>query len=170
MTGSEDWDTYAADQLAVLDDLELEHCHVVGMCIGGAFIAKLLTGAPERFDRAVALQPIGLDGNRDAFHQMFDSWAAELTGGHPEAGPDEWASYRSNMYDGMSTLFSVPDSALPTIASPVLVLRGDDLYHPRSASELLASTVPDARLVELWKDPDHLPAAAGAIAEFLAGG
>jgi pimeloyl-ACP methyl ester carboxylesterase len=169
VTGNEDWDTYAADQLAVLDDLGVERCHVVGMCIGGAFIAKLLTSAPERFARAVALQPIGLDGNRAAFQEMFDGWAAELAPAHPEAGPDAWVSYRSNMYDGENTLFSVPDSVLPTIGAPVLVLRGDDVYHPRSASEVMASTVPDARLVELWKDPEHLPAATAAIAEFLAG-
>ncbi|MDQ2709152.1 MAG: alpha/beta hydrolase [Actinomycetota bacterium] len=170
VTGDEGWSTYAQDQLAVLDHLGVERCHVVGMCIGGAFIARLLTSAPQRFARAVALQPIGLDGNRDAFHEMFDGWAAELAGDHPEAGPDAWARYRANLYDGDNALFSVPESVLPTITTPLLVLRGDDIYHPRSASELMAASVPGARLIERWKDPEHLPAAASAIAEFLAAG
>ena len=64
-------------------------------------------------------------------------------------------------------LFSVPESFLPTIGSPVLVRQGNDLYHPRSASRLLASSVPGAALVEHWKGSDDLPARR-AIAEFLA--
>jgi pimeloyl-ACP methyl ester carboxylesterase len=168
VTGEEGWDTYTADQLALLDHLGIERCHVVGMCIGGAFILKLLTTAPERFARAVPLQPIGLDGNRQAFHDMFDAWAEEVRPSHPEAGDDAWAAYRSAMYDVEDPLFSVPDSALPSIATPMLVLRGDDQYHPRKASELLAATAPNARLIERWKDPEHLPSATEAIAEFLA--
>jgi pimeloyl-ACP methyl ester carboxylesterase len=168
VTGTESWDTYAADQLALLDHLGIERCHVVGMCIGGAFILKLLAIAPQRFARAVPLQPIGLDGNREAFHDMFDAWAAEIGPAHPEAGEREWAAYRSNMYDVTDQLFSVPNSVLPSITTPMLVLRGDDQYHPRSASELLAAEAPNARLIEQWKDPEHLPAATTAITEFLA--
>lgn len=168
VTGDEDWATYTADQLALLAHLGIERCHVIGMCIGGAFILKLLTTAPERFARAVSLQPIGLDANRQAFHDMFDGWAAELRPVHPEAGDREWAAYRSAMYDVEDQLFSVPASVLPTITTPMLVLRGDDQHHPRSASELLAGTAPNARLIEQWKDTQHLPAATSAIAEFLA--
>jgi pimeloyl-ACP methyl ester carboxylesterase len=169
VTGDEDWGTYAADQLALLDHLGVPRCHVVGMCIGGAFIARLLTTAPERFDRAVALQPIGLADNRAAFHEIFDGWAAELEPSHPEAGPQQWASYRANLYDGPDPLFSVPTSALAEVGSPLLVLRGDDRHHPRAASELMAATVPGARLVERWKGPADLPAATETIATFLAG-
>lgn len=168
ITGDEGWDTYAADQVALLDHLGIERCHVVGMCIGGAFILKLLTIAPERFARAVPLQPIGQHDNRQAFHDMFDGWAAEVGPAHPEAGERELAAYRSAMYDVDDQLFSVPNSVLPSITTPMLVLRGDDQYHPRSASELLAATAPNAQLIERWKDPEHLPAAATAIAEFLA--
>src|SRR6266545_1991454 len=28
------WDTYAQDQLALLDHLGVEQCHLIGMCIG----------------------------------------------------------------------------------------------------------------------------------------
>lgn len=170
ITGDEGWDTYADDQLALLDHLGIERCHVVGMCIGGAFILKLLTLAPERFARAVLLQPIGLDGNRQAFHDMFDGWAQEVRPAHPEAGEGAWTAYRSSMYDVDNLLFSVPTAVLPGIETPMLVLRGDDQYHPRGASELLAATAPNARLIARWKDEEHLPTATAAIAEFLAEG
>jgi pimeloyl-ACP methyl ester carboxylesterase len=168
ITGDEDWDTYAGDQIALLDHLSIDRCHVVGMCIGGAFILKLLATAPERFARAVPLQPIGLHDNRQAFHDMFDGWADEVRPSHPEVGDGAWTAYRSAMYDVEDQLFSVPTSALASIDTPMLVLRGDDQYHPRSASELLAATAPNARLIERWKDEEHLPAATTAIAEFLA--
>ncbi|MGH3867632.1 MAG: alpha/beta fold hydrolase [Pseudonocardiaceae bacterium] len=168
VTGTESWATYTADHLALLDHLGVDRFHVAGMCIGGPFVLGLLQAKPQRVTRAVVLQPIGLDGNREAFRERFDEWAAELAPQHPEAGPAEWAAYRESLYGGEDVLFSVPESFLATITAPLLVLQGDDLPHPRSASRLLASTVPGATLVERWKDPADLPAARATIAKFLA--
>lgn len=168
VTGAESWATYTADHLALLDHLGVDQFHVAGMCIGGSFVLGLLQAAPRRVDRAVVLQPIGLDGNREAFRELFDKWAAELTPQHPEASGAEWTAYREAMYGGDDVLFSVPESFLATITAPLLVLQGNDLHHPPTASRLLASTVRDARLLERWKDPTDLPAARATIAEFLA--
>ncbi|HEY2205606.1 MAG TPA: alpha/beta hydrolase [Pseudonocardia sp.] len=169
VTGEESWATYTADQLAVLDHLGVDRCHVVGMCIGGPFILGLLRAAPARFARAVVLQSIGQDGNREAFHDMFAQWRSTKEAAHPEADAAAWDGYLRNLYDVPDVLFSVPTAALPGIGAPMLVLQGDDQFHPRSASRLIASSVPGARLVERWKEPEDLPAAAEEIAEFLAG-
>src|SRR5689334_10744420 len=65
---SDDWRTYAADHLALLDELGVVRCSVLGMCIGGAFCLILAVAAPERVAAAVLEQPIGFDGtNRGAF-------------------------------------------------------------------------------------------------------
>ena len=61
ITADSGWATYRDDQLALLDELGIECCHVVGMCIGGPYIAGLLTAAPERFASAVLLQPARLN-------------------------------------------------------------------------------------------------------------
>ncbi|MEU9348532.1 alpha/beta fold hydrolase [Streptomyces sp. NPDC048278] len=167
VTGSETWGTYAEDQLGLLDHLGIERCHVVGMCIGGPFILRLLQEAPERFERAVILAPNGLDNNRDSFRKIFDDWAAELAPQHPEAGPAEWAAYRESLYGVDDVLLSVPETLLPTIRTPLMVLQEDNLYHPLSTSLLLASAVPGARLVERWKEPADLIVARTEIAEFL---
>jgi pimeloyl-ACP methyl ester carboxylesterase len=164
VTGTENWATYTADHLALLDHLGVDRFAVAGMCIGGPFVLGLLQAAPSRVERAVVLQSIGLDGNRSSFHEMFDGWAADIADSHPEAGPAEWAAYRAGMYDGDDVLFSVPTAFLPTITAPLLVLQGDDVYHPSSASRLVAGSVPGARFVEQWKDDPGLPA---MIAEFL---
>lgn len=168
ITGTENWVTYAADQHALLDHLGVERCHAVGMGIGGAFVLGLLRAAPRRIVRAVVLRTIGLDGNRDAFGESFDGWMDERRRRHPETDHNQWYAYRAGMFGGINPLFSVAESVLPTIAAPMLVLRGDDPLHPGGASRLLATSVPGARLVEQWDDPEHLPAAAAAIAEFLA--
>jgi pimeloyl-ACP methyl ester carboxylesterase len=41
------WGSYAADQLALMDHLGIQTFAVVGMCIGGAFIMRLLKEAPD---------------------------------------------------------------------------------------------------------------------------
>lgn len=167
ISASDGWSTYTTDQLALLDHLGVDRFGVLGMCIGGSFIASLLRTAPERVAAAVALQPIGLDGNREAFHELFDGFVAEVGPQHPEAGEADWAGFRRRMYGGDAALFSVPDAQLAGFEAPILVLMGDDRYHPRTASRLLAGTAPNARLVERWKEPEHQPAARAAVEEFL---
>jgi pimeloyl-ACP methyl ester carboxylesterase len=53
------------------------------MCIGGAFIMRLLEEAPERVTAAVALQPIGLDSNRDTFLGLFELGVARSPANTP---------------------------------------------------------------------------------------
>ncbi|GEL20678.1 alpha/beta hydrolase [Pseudonocardia asaccharolytica] len=168
VSGSDGWDTYTADQLALLDHLGVDRFHVLGMCIGGSYVVNLLHEVPARVAAAVALQPIGLEGNREAFHEMFDAWAAELRDAHPETTDDDWTGFREGMYGGSDVLFSVPLSEVAAFVTPILVLMGDDRFHPQSASRALASAAPNGELVERWKDPADRPAARSAVEDFLA--
>jgi pimeloyl-ACP methyl ester carboxylesterase len=167
VSGRDGWATYTADQLGLLDHLGIERCHVVGMCIGGPYIMGLLGAAPERFASAVLLQPVGIDDNRQAFHDMFDQWADGLRDAHPEADDDDWTSFRSNMWDGDFVLTAGGDDAA-RCTTPMLVMMGNDLYHPQSISRELAAVAPRATLVEEWKEGDALVAADTTIRAFLA--
>jgi pimeloyl-ACP methyl ester carboxylesterase len=168
ITASAGWPSYAADQLAVMDHLGIERFSVVGMCIGGAFIMELLEQAPERVASAVAMQPIGLDGNRDAFREIFDTWREAIAADHPEASDADWEACWRNLFGGDHLLWSVPDDLLPTVTTPMLVLQGDDVYHPKLASLQLAARAPMATLIERWKEPADQPAARAAVDDFLA--
>lgn len=168
VTASDGWATYTGDQLALLDHLGVDRFHVIGMCIGGPYIMGLATAAPERVASAVAFQPIGLDDNRHAFYDMFDSWAADVAGQHPEASEADWAAFRESMYGGDDMLFNVTDDEVAACTTPMLVLLGDDLYHPESTSRRLVELAPRASLLERWKDPADRPAAQEAVAAFLA--
>ncbi|MFT3851250.1 MAG: alpha/beta hydrolase [Ilumatobacteraceae bacterium] len=167
VTGADGWDTYMADQLALMDHLGIERFAVMGMCIGGAFIAKLLTIAPERVTAAVAMQPIGLDDNQAVFDGLFDAWRDDVRADHPEASDADWASMKANLFGGGSYLWSVPDDVVPSIGRPLLVLRGDDEFHPASTSERLAAEVPGAQLVQRWKDGEHVAACRAEVDRFL---
>ncbi len=168
ITADDGWPSYAGDQLAVMDHLGIERFCVLGMCIGGAFIMQLIAEAPERVTAAVALQPIGLAGNRHEFRAIFDLWRDGIAGEHPEATDAEWERCWSNLFGGDNLLWSVPDTLLSTIDTPILVLQGDDVYHPKVASKQLAALAPSATLIERWKDPADQPAARAAVDDFLA--
>ena len=53
------WDSYADDQLGLMDHLGIDKFMVMGFCIGGPFIWSLLKRAPDRIAAAVLAQPVG---------------------------------------------------------------------------------------------------------------
>ncbi len=167
VTAADDWSSYAGDQLALLDHLGIEQCHLLGMCIGGPFIAGLLATAPERFPSAVLLQPAGMADNGDAYFEMFWQWAAGHQPNHPEATPTDWTAFCANMWGG-DFVFAATREQVAASTAPMLVMMGDDLYHPQAVSREFAALAPNATLVERWKDAASLPATHSTITEFLA--
>lgn len=167
VTGDETWATYLADQLGLLDHLGIDRFHVFGMCIGGSFIAALAAAAPERVAAAVVAQTIGRENNLETFRAAFDEWVDDIKPAHPEADDETWLRYWHALYSNENRLFSVPDAQLAAIRTPLAVLRGDDVYHPASASRALVDAVPGSVYIEQWKGPEHLPAARARVAEFL---
>jgi pimeloyl-ACP methyl ester carboxylesterase len=170
VSADDGWATMRADQLALLDHLGVERCHLLGMCIGGPYIAGLLAAAPERFASAVMLQPVGIEpdgSNRAAFVEMFDTWVATQSERHGDVAPATWASFRSNMWDGEFVLTATRDD-VAAFDVPILVAMGNDLYHPQSTSREIATLAPRAMLVEQWKEGDALERFRPVVADFLA--
>jgi pimeloyl-ACP methyl ester carboxylesterase len=161
------WDQYTGDQLALLDHLGVERFAVIGMCIGGSYIAGLLRAAPERVAAAVMMQPIGLEDNRQAFFDMFDGWRKEIAAAHPEADDARWDTFRRNMFGG-DFVFNASPEQMGKVETPLLVLLGDDLYHPQSTSRRVVELAKNATLVERWKEDPHLTEADSKIRAFLA--
>jgi pimeloyl-ACP methyl ester carboxylesterase len=166
---SEDgWHSYTDDHLALLDELKVERCHVLGVCIGGAFALSLIAAAPERVSAGVLQQPIGFDGsNRAVFYQLFDSWAAELMLARADVSAQALPAFRERLYGG-DFVFSVTRDAVERCTTPLLVLRGDDVYHPSAISEGIARSAPNAELVRDWKTGADLSRAVTRVRSFLA--
>ena len=164
------WETMRGDQLALLDHLAVDRCHLLGMCIGGPYLAGLLKAAPERFRSAVLLQPVGIEtdgSNRQAFYEMFDAWVDMKSETHGDVDRSTWESFRSNMWDGEFVLTASTDE-MASIDTPLLVAMGNDQYHPESTSRTIAETAPNVSFVETWKEGDALAEFAVTVGAFLA--
>ena len=166
VTGDDSWHVYTEDQLGLLDHLGVDRFHVAGMCIGGSYIMGLIQASPERVASAVVFQTIGLDDNRQAFYDMFDSWADKLKSERSEVPESAWSSFRASMYGG-DFLFTVDRDFVRGCETPLLVLCGRDLYHPEVSSRELAETARNAELIEYWKEGDDLLTARARVAAFL---
>ncbi len=167
VSGQHGWHTYAEDQLALLDHLGVENFQVAGMCIGGPYAFGLVQAAPERVTAAVLFQSIGLDNNREAFYAMFDSWAEQLAAtSHSQVSKADWERFRGNLFDG-DFLFNLDATFVQNCSTPVQVLMGDDLYHPKSTSLAIAELAPNAEFVERWKEGPDVAQGQQLVLDFL---
>lgn len=160
------WISYTEDQLGLMDHLGIERFHTAGMCIGGPYCMGLVQAAPGRVASAVLFQPIGLVDNRQAFFDMFDNWAEEQKPQHPDVPEVAWESFRDAMYGG-EFLFNVSREFVRGCETPLLVLCGNDLYHPRETSLEIVELAPNAELIEHWKEPAHRDVARARVLAFL---
>jgi pimeloyl-ACP methyl ester carboxylesterase len=167
VTAADGWETYAADHLALLDHLGVRRAHLMGGCIGSSYCLGVIKAAPERVSAAVLQNPIGLSaGNRPAFHEMFDGWANDLKKDRPALDDAALRAFRARMYDG-DFVFSVTRDFVRNCRTPLLVLAGDDLYHPAPIAQEIAALAPNAELIMKWKTPDTTPAAVARVRAFL---
>ncbi len=165
---SNGWHSYTTDHIALMDQLGIERAHVLGGCIGGPYCLGLMQAAPMRVTAAVLQQPIGHDGdNRQAFYDMFDSWADELRPQRPDVEATAWDAFRERMYGG-EFVFNVSRDFVRQCSTPMLVLLGDDRYHPSVTSREIAKLAPNAELVERWKEPEVIDATVARVRSFLA--
>lgn len=165
VTDKDDWHTYTNDHIALLDHLEIDRCHIMGGCIGGSFCFGLLAAQPERFASAVIQQTIGLDNNREAFYEMFDGWATGLQL-EPTPTPETLKQFRANMYD-RDFLFSVDEAFVAKCVTPLLILLGNDLYHPAAISRRIVELAADTTLIEDWKSPNRIQHTIDQLLAFL---
>jgi len=98
---------------------------------------------------------------------MFDGWAKELQATHPEANNATWETFKQAMYGG-DFLFNVSREFVARCSTPLLVLLGNDMYHPAATSRDIVALAPNATLIERWKEPEHQAAAKMAVERFLA--
>jgi pimeloyl-ACP methyl ester carboxylesterase len=169
VAASDGWHSYTADHLALLDELQIERCQVLGMCIGCTFALGLIGRAPERVSAAVLQQPIGLEeANRPVFYELFDGWARDLVQTRSDVSAQALSAFREHLFGGNDFTYGVSREAVARCPVPLLVLRGNDVYHPSHTSEEIARIAPHAELVQDWKTGDDLPKAIARVRAFLA--
>jgi pimeloyl-ACP methyl ester carboxylesterase len=167
VSADDGWHTYAADHLALLDHLGIQRTHVMGGCIGSTYCLDLIKAAPARVSAAVLQNPIGLtESNRTAFYEMFDGWAKELMRAPGAPGEAAFAKFRETMYGG-DFVFGVSRDFVRGCKTPLIVLAGDDLYHPAPISREIGELSPNVEMVTAWKTPETVTAAVDRVRAFL---
>ena len=164
--GTDDgWTTYTDDQLALLDFLEADQTHAMGGCIGSSYALALCAHAPAGVRAAVLQNPIGLTPeNRGLFMAMFDDWVSGLRKSGTEVSDNAQNSFRERMFGG-DFVFSVSRDFVRTCPVPLLILAGNDEFHPTAVAEEIAELAPDAELVYKWAG--NYDETADRITQFL---
>ena len=161
----DDWDTYTADHLALVDHLRITRCHVMGACIGVSFALSLVKARPSLVSALVLQNPIGLsDTNRAALDGEFARWADEVRD-WPSIDPALLPGFHERMLGG-DFIFSVSRAFVRECAIPTLLMPGDDLVHPAEISAELAGA-PNVEVLAPWKGVELREAAMRRVRDFL---
>ena len=166
LRAGDDWTTYTADHLALLDHLGVARCHVMGACIGVSFAYAMAAARPDLVSAMVLQNPIGLSSvNRQALDQEFDKWAAEVRG-WPGVEERNMPGFRQRMFGG-DFIFSVSREFVARCTIPALLMPGDDLVHPAEVSADIARA-PQVEVLAPWKGVALRDGAMRRVGEFLA--
>ena len=98
---------------------------------------------------------------------MFDDWAKELLGQRSDLSEPDLRAFGQHMFGG-EFVFSVSREAVRACQSPLLVLAGDDNFHPTATAEEIVQLAPRAELVLTWKTPEVIRDTVKRVREFLA--
>ena len=166
------WDSFADDQLNLMDHLGIDKFMVLGFCIAGPFIWNLMKRAPDRVVAAVSAQPVGFDP--DMPEVMYDlslsGWGAELVERRPEIATEMVERFLTRMFrTDADFLFTVTRDFVRTCQTPVLILPDDSAAHFYGAAIEAAMLAPMAELSMFpWKEPvERIPLAVRQIRSFL---
>jgi len=165
VTEHDDWRSYTADTLALLDHLHVTQCHVMGACIGVSFALALTQTRPGLVSTLVLQNPIGLSPeNRAALDHEFELWMKEVRD-WPNIDPAQLPAFGKRMF-GNDFIFSVSRKFVRECAIPMLLMPGTDLVHPAVISDELAKA-PNVDVLAPWKGLAHREAAMRRVREFL---
>ena len=167
------WESYADDQLGLMDHLGIDKFMVMGFCIGGPFIWSLLKRAPNRIAGAVVAQPVGWRPEmRDPKYPgvFWRNWPAQIAAKRPEVTLQAAEQFVTRMFEtDPDFVFTVTRDFVRSCQNPVLVLPDDVPAHPLAVAMECAMLAPKAEVsVFPWKEPkERIPLAVRQIHSFL---
>src|SRR5436190_5075051 len=167
------WESYADDQIGLMDHLGIDKFMVMGFCIGGPFIWSLLKRAPNRIAGAVLAQPVGWRPemrDRSYAGAFWAGWGALLTAKRPEISLQTTDQFVTRMFEtDPDFVFTATRDFVRSCQNPVLILPDDVPAHPYAVAMESAMLAPKAEVSMFpWKEPkERIPLAVRQIRSFL---
>ena len=167
------WESYADDQIGLMDHLGIDKFMVMGFCIGGPFIWNLLKRAPNRIPAAVLAQPVGWRPEmRDPKYPgvFWRTWGATLVAKRPEIKLEATDQFVANMFEkNPDFVFTVTRDFVRGCQNPVLIMPDEVPPHPYAVAMESAMLAPKAEVTMFpWKEPkDRIPLAVRQVHSFL---
>jgi pimeloyl-ACP methyl ester carboxylesterase len=161
----DDWTSYTADHLALIDHLGITQCHVMGACIGVSFAYALAQARPSLVSAFVLQNPIGLAGNREVVQAEYDQWATQVAG-WPGVDATLLPALGRRMFGG-DFLYSVSRDFVASCTQPTLLMPGDDRMHPAETSDDIARLAPHVERLYPWKGLERRDGAMERVRQFL---
>jgi pimeloyl-ACP methyl ester carboxylesterase len=154
------WGAFADDQLGVMDHLGIGEFMVLGCCIGGPFVLKLIERAPRRVVAGVLCQPVGHrpEDPDVMFRSGRDGWAPELMPQRSDLTLAQVDAYLRALYRANPDfVYSVSREFVRTCETPLLVMPDDVAAHPYQVCEDILALAPNAEAtIYPWKDTPEL--------------
>jgi pimeloyl-ACP methyl ester carboxylesterase len=168
-SGALDLQTLAADTLELMDHLNIKKGNLVGHSTGCLIGLHAMAAAPEKFEKAVMLDPVHPEGiqfgpeMRGAFLQMSKDKAfasqiilSTIHGGNlsqrfQERIVDACFQVSPTIWEGVPNfLANVPNLDFSKLQMPILIAHGEmDAVLPIEKSEQLAKELPQGTFVKL---------------------
>jgi len=167
------WESYADDQLGLMDHLGIDKFMVMGFCIGGPFIWNLLKRAPNRIAAAVVAQPVGFRPemrDRKFAGSFWATWPGLVTAKWPEITMQTADQFVTRMFEtNPDFVFSVTRDVVRSCQAPVLILPDDAPPHPYAVAMESAMLAPQSEVSLFpWKEPqERIPLAVRQVHSFL---
>ena len=143
------WDAYADDQLGLMDHLGIQEFIVLGCCIGGPFVLKLMERAPDRIVAGVLCQPSGhRPENPDVmYNNNIRTWGPTLCARRPDVTMEIVGAYLHALYRSPGDfVYSVTRDFVRSCQTPMLVLPDDVLAHPYAVAMEVVRLAPKAEV------------------------
>src|SRR5215467_6062640 len=151
------WGAFADDQLGVLDHLGVREFMVLGCCIGGPFVLKLMERAPDRVVAGVLCQPVGHrpEDPDVMYNSGRDNWAPELLARRPDLNMATIETYLHNLYRVRPDfVYSVSRDFVRACHTPMLVMPDDTPAHPYQVAVDVAALAPKSEVTVFpWREP-----------------
>jgi pimeloyl-ACP methyl ester carboxylesterase len=169
---SRPWDSYADDQLGLMDHLGIDKFMVLGFCIAGPFIWNLIKRAPNRVVAAVPAQPVGFRPElpNALYDAMKTSWAEAVVKRRPDITAEMADQFLNKMFrTNPDFVFTVTREFVKSCQTPVLVLPDDNPGHSYAVAIESAMLAPKGQLsMYPWKDtPEKIPLVVRHVRSFL---